>query len=1006
MTANGKIFKLANINEKVLAEIEDPVKFDDSNLLRNVTNTRLSSAINTFCCVQTFSEELFIACGPEHVYFISESGIDVIKYPENIKGLTKISNLDNYIVALSSSGDFVEVFPYTRTISYVKNPTSSLLIEDFKVLESNNEYIELLVLSRANDQSEIKILDFPSMDCKSELNLPGTTWLVSQQKSTVNMHFISGLNNEDNFVQTIEIKSITESDPEERFKKLLLRGRFDEAEIFAKQFDLSLEPLYEARVKKSVLFLQGVKPSSVAFEKKFQELMQQLTQIENKNFLVTLRMLEIPDRTCMTTFLEFILKNIDTNLYQNETNEINELLLRLETLRLTDPDECNLQWQRFLYNPDLARVAMEYFKSDVLLSCLIWSRHSSSIMPNLNLEKFYQWLSNIPSSVEPFEIVQWLKHFSPCLFQLYPKEMSHLVEWCLERTKALQFSNAWPEIGLEFINSINEIFKEVKFLFVDIQRSYHNNMEKIQQLIFTLEEMSVLKKSYHLTMTLDDYCKNSIEETAFRLLQRIQTQNLKGMVNDFLYPIFMERGGTPEEVVFKYIQFLCTHKNLGFWQERAVTAIDLLHNEENRLNSSLLVLKVSPVPWSSVVLPLAMLGTTSSHPVANSIFIEFKTQSVKMIKVKYHWPVDYFDMEQDRIKLVFLILKTGNPEMLDDIKTLIKSSPDIAQNAYSYVMNHLVLHGKLEEFADLIAALADEYDGSDTLFRIVTRMFMRKIDENDPDDPFDVENFIEGLKLLIKQLMLHCDDFEAKTYMKKIDKLKKIVQVRKEFKLDVKLRNLDRNDDKQRLLKEGISLIASEVSETKSVDKVWSKVELLVRTFDFSCLYGFKLLCQKLNNLHVTCYVIDTFLQLIDIIEEDEIEDAVNFVVLLLSQQINFYENNLKSTFENYDPLALPLAYELLLRCLSHYNLVHHSSVMELLNWTRIGRNFYPYDAIEATKTKRVISSAVFTSRASNGNHSGKNRRETFSMFEDFEVGPTIETKDVSGDLKCINFLL
>lgn len=485
MAANGKIFKLSNMQKIDTNSCESAtIEVDHSAFLQNVTKTKLSSVITSFCFVQTFDEELFIACGPEYVFVISQSGVDRIKYPESIKGLTKISNMDSFIIGLTPSGDFVEICPYTKTMRRVKsNHDGSLPIEDFRVLESNNEYIELLVLSIAGDENErsMKILDFPSMNCKSELSLPGTTWLVSQQKSTVNMHFISGMLNKENFVQTIEIKSITESDPEERFKKLLLRGRFDEAEEFAKQLDLSLEPLYQARVKRSILVLQDLMPSTQLFGSKFKELMNQLSAIENKNFLVTLRLYEIPSRTCMTTFLEFILKAIDTNHFQNETNEINELLLRLETLRLIDPDECNLQWSKFLYNPDMARVAMDHFKTDVLLSCLIWSRHSSSIIPNLNLEKFYKWLSNIPSSVEPFQLVQWLKHFSPCFFQLYPKEMSGLVNWCLERTRALQFSNAWPEIGLEFINSINEIFKEVKFLFVDIHRSYHSNMDKIQQ---------------------------------------------------------------------------------------------------------------------------------------------------------------------------------------------------------------------------------------------------------------------------------------------------------------------------------------------------------------------------------------------------------------------------------------------------------------------------------------------------------------------------------------------
>jgi hypothetical protein len=68
-----------------------------------------------------------------------------------------------------------------------------------------------------------------------------------------------------------------------------------------------------------------------------------------------------PDRSSVTSFLAHLLANINTNQYQNETNEINKLLLRLETLRLIDLDE-------------------------------------------------------------PFQLIPWLKHFSPCFLQMYPNK--------------------------------------------------------------------------------------------------------------------------------------------------------------------------------------------------------------------------------------------------------------------------------------------------------------------------------------------------------------------------------------------------------------------------------------------------------------------------------------------------------------------------------------------------------------------------------------------------------
>jgi hypothetical protein len=54
------------------------------------------------------------------------------------------------------------------------------------VLEANDEYIELLVLSTVNGSKE------RAMKTKSELSLPGISWFVSQQKSAVNVYFVAG----------------------------------------------------------------------------------------------------------------------------------------------------------------------------------------------------------------------------------------------------------------------------------------------------------------------------------------------------------------------------------------------------------------------------------------------------------------------------------------------------------------------------------------------------------------------------------------------------------------------------------------------------------------------------------------------------------------------------------------------------------------------------------------------------------------------------------------------
>lgn len=99
------------------------------------------------------------------------------------------------------------------------------------------------------------------------------------------------------------------------------------------------------------------------------------------------------------------------------------------------------------------------------ISCLIWKRHSSCIVPELNTSIIISILNAIPTNVKPFDIIQWLRHFIPGISQIHPQIMASLTDWSIDKTRSLQYSDLWPEIGLEFINNVFTIFSNTKYLF-------------------------------------------------------------------------------------------------------------------------------------------------------------------------------------------------------------------------------------------------------------------------------------------------------------------------------------------------------------------------------------------------------------------------------------------------------------------------------------------------------------------------------------------------------------
>lgn len=101
---------------------------------------------------------------------------------------------------------------------------------------------------------------------------------------------------------------------------------------------------------------------------------------------------------------------------------------------------------------------------DISNACVIWARHTSAIIPYLD-EKVILSISKILSSAQPFHIILWLRHFVPSIVHNCPYYMKDIVQWCIEQTYSLQTSELWPEIGLEFINNVHDILKDIIFCF-------------------------------------------------------------------------------------------------------------------------------------------------------------------------------------------------------------------------------------------------------------------------------------------------------------------------------------------------------------------------------------------------------------------------------------------------------------------------------------------------------------------------------------------------------------
>ena len=185
----------------------------------------------------------------------------------------------------------------------------------------------------------------------------------------------------------------------------------------------------------------------------------------------------------------------------------------------------------------------------------------------------------------------------------------------------------------------------------------------------------------------------------------------------------------------------------------------------------------------------------SNHPLANSILIEHKNQAIKINKIKYGWPVDYFDLQQDRIKLAQRILKVNNQDMIEDIRTLVKSSLDIAYDAYFYLMQRLVETGKLNEFVEFVESIQNE-EKSNAMFQKTINIFINLVQDEDFMEGSDIMNYVEASQFLLEILKENMDEFNYNQQSSLINTLKYIYELNKEFNIRVSFGDMKKADKK------------------------------------------------------------------------------------------------------------------------------------------------------------------------------------------------------------------
>ncbi|XP_012278526.1 kinetochore-associated protein 1 [Orussus abietinus] len=669
----------------------------------------------------------------------------------------KIQFFESYssLICLHADGSLHVVCPITLLVKRIfkGGPVYDFITIQDKTIDS----FQLLILTVSEDlaMSKLCLYSFPDFESKFEVPVSRKTYLVNLIGcSTDDIIFLEGTCNDAQQVETIRIKTIGASLPEDRLGRLIRRGKYDEAEVFAKKFNLNMDVIYRL---KATSLLNQLNPWSTNNEShKLDIIISTLDKIVDVTFIFECcNNVLCSDYEQTRKLLLYARDRLTHHLQISESEEcsnylfrISETLRTLETFRIIQSiktnapphDEEELEaWITFskanLFNECIKYLTVGHLE----IAALIWMRHFSTIMTGLTVNSIESILKAIPNTVSPVHLQTWLHHFIPSALSMFPQALSEIILWAYKKIKLFEKSHctSWPQIGLQFTNDVLRLltFEESRS-FIHWQQEYtkkNSPFQRLTSLIQSLDDIQYLKTNYRITISLDMCLREPLDVVHF-LLDKVHTEQISHLADTFLKQYMLNHSLQNDYVFCSYVQrVLSNTRNWWFWEEapwekRVAVMIPLIQNIQSQLQQTLSALQKAPVPWSSTMSSLAERSYSFDHELVIQIRAESTYVSTKLILKKYGYERIGLNLKE---RLINYIIKQNRAEVISDIREITRTDRILRMQALSSHVSHILNIGDVTAAVNLINSFEDEaavYCCTQIIYNLLSRLSFKNFD--------------------------------------------------------------------------------------------------------------------------------------------------------------------------------------------------------------------------------------------------------------------------------------
>ena len=663
----------------------------------------------------------------------------------------------NDIFCLDTEGRIYTVCRRTMMVRRVWNERNVL---DFVLMEDDRVSRKLRILMRVEGtkkdpaQHVLQLREFPSFELLYELDVTRHLWLLQCCPNQETPHFLEGSSNAENenkpgsdVVQFLRVRGICESVLEARLERLIRRQKFGEAEKFARQYKLPVEPVYRG---KSASILERLSPwrkepfSQGEEDELMQELKKTLGKVSDLAYLVEWCVTAaVPKLSQLRSLLHLARDTIRNNAKMDDVvgidlmARVSRALKRLKTFTLCFPEtECGAidEWICFS-RADLrveCKKLLHFGKEREAI--LVWNRHKVEYIGDISCEAVKEFLDLLPSSVWKLEPrLNWLSHFLPDCLKVCPDALPVISAWASEAARAYETERrSWPSNGLHFAEGVlnalsfdsdgggDALRMSRAHQMLNQQRSDPTSeLHRLIGLIESLKDLDILHKKFRLHVKLANFLAEDKSEVIATLLDWCtESSEITNLVENFLLDYVLRCPGDLEagKIFAEYLRHLVSSSEFSWhwyigdapWEPKAKALLPFISSLEDKMECILEIVKSAPVPWSVTITQICSVGIALDHPTARLIKEQETMVGLKQILRRYECRnIGLKGRELTRL-LQFIISKGGRNEGYSDALEVARTSPGLLErDAHHFYVKHLI---RVEE--DSAAAL-EVYSGLD-----------------------------------------------------------------------------------------------------------------------------------------------------------------------------------------------------------------------------------------------------------------------------------------------------